>query len=49
MSYPTAGNVRRVFLGFVKKFGEQVGVDSVVKSPFEIRATGRVARTEVVN
>lgn len=49
MLYPTAGSVRRVFLGFVKKFGEQVGVDSVVKSPFEIRATGRVARTEVVN
>ena len=48
MKYPTAA-VARVFLGFVKKFGEQVGVDSVIKSPFEIRATGRVARTEVVN
>lgn len=48
LNYPSSV-VQRVFAGFVKKFGEQGQVDGVIKSAFEIRATGRVVRTEVVN
>lgn len=46
LNYPKA-SVQRVWAGFVKKFGEQGQVDGVLKSAFEIRATGRVSRTEV--
>ena len=48
INYPS-GTVQRAFYGFAKKFGEQLQVDGVIKSAFEIRATGRVNRTEVVN
>ena len=46
--YPS-GSVRRAALGFVKKFGEQLAVDGVIKSAFEVRLTGRVSRTEIVS
>lgn len=48
LTYPTA-SVKRAFEGFMKKFGEQVSVDGVIKSAIEIRATGRVSRTEITN
>jgi hypothetical protein len=48
MKYPKA-SVVRAFGGFVKKFGEQGGVDNVIKSACEFRCTGRVSRSEVVN
>lgn len=48
VTYPSA-TVGRCFQGFVKKFGEQAAVDGVIRSTFEIRCSGRVARTEVVN
>lgn len=47
--YPNAGAVQRVFQGFVKKFGEQGQVDGVIKSAVEVRATGRVVRSEVIS
>lgn len=48
LTYPSA-SVKRAFQGFMKKFGEQVAVDGVIKSAIEVRATGRVSRTEVTN
>lgn len=48
LTYPSAV-VKRVFKGFVKKFGEQGQVDGAIKSSCEFRATGRVCRTEVTN
>lgn len=48
LTYPSAV-VKRAFQGFMKKFGEQLSVDGVIKSALEVRATGRVSRTEVTN
>lgn len=48
MTYPGA-SVYRAWKGFVKKFGEQGQVDGVIRSQFEVRCQGRVARSEVVN
>jgi hypothetical protein len=48
LTYPSA-SVRRAFQGFMKKFGEQGQVDGTLKSSWEVRATGRVVRTEVIN
>lgn len=48
ITYPSA-TVQRALQGFVKKFGEQGAVDGVIKSAYEVRATGRVCRTEIIN
>lgn len=48
LRYPSA-SVSRVFQGFMKKFGESGSVDAAIKSPCEIRCTGRVVRSEVIN
>ena len=48
MTYLSA-SVKRAFQGYVRKFGEQGQVDGVIKAMVEVRCTGRVARTEVVN
>lgn len=47
LTYPKAGNVKRVTAGFVKKFGESGQVDGVIKSAVEVRCTGPVNRSEV--